>query len=480
MKTNTFDIAQQRLLSPFRLTVDKLQQLLSDMMAYQLDYADLYFEFSTEESYRLEEGIVKGSHYGIDRGVGIRVLKGEQCGFAYSDDLDWEAIVKASQAANSITSMEDKQSILIPKRIDGLKLYDTINPITLYTEKDKVALLKIVDQEARKQDARITQVVVHFSTSYQVILIISTDGTLSSDVRPLMSLQVNVIAEDSQHRELASCGGGGRANFDYDFVCQKGRWYAQEAARQALIGLKALPAPAGMMPVILGAGWPGVLLHESIGHGLESDFIRKKSSVFTNKFGMQVASSLCTVVDDGTLPGYRGSLNVDDEGTPAQRTVLIEDGILKNYMYDKLNARLMGVCSTGNARRESYQYVPIPRMTNTYMLAGQYTPEEMIASIDRGLYAVNFSGGQVDITSGQFVFSANESYYVEKGKIQYPVKGATLIGNGPEILKKVSMVGNQLQLDTGIGTCGKAGQSVPVGVGQPMIKIDELTVGGTV
>ncbi|MBN1684249.1 MAG: metalloprotease TldD [Gammaproteobacteria bacterium] len=480
MNDHIFNLAQEKLLAPAALTVDQLQNILGDMMQYQLDYADLYFEMSFLESWGLEEGMVKNGNYSVDRGVGIRAISGDKTGFAYSDDIDFSALTKASKAARAIASRGGKNQVFIPKRIAGLHLYETINPISLYSEQDKINLLQVMDREARKQDPRVSQVMVSLASSYQIMLVVATDGTLSADVRPLMRLNIHVIAEDTKNREMGSSGGGGRSDFDYEFICQKGRVYAQEAVRQALINLEAKPAPAGTMPVVLGEGWPGVLLHEAVGHGLESDFIRKKTSVFTGCIGKQVASPLCTVVDDGTLAGRRGSLNVDDEGSPSQCTVLIENGILNNYMFDKLNARMLGARTTANARRESYAHLPIPRMTNTYMLAGKHSPEEIIKSIDKGLYAVNFSGGQVDITSGQFVFSTSEAYYVEKGKIQYPVKGATLIGRGSEVLKKISMVGNQLELDTGVGICGKAGQSVPVGVGQPMLKVDELTVGGTV
>lgn len=479
-ETDNLSIALQTLLEPAGLSDQKLQNILGNVMGHAVDHADLYFQNSRHESWVLEDGLVKEGGYSIDYGVGVRAVSGEKTGFAYSDDILLPALEDAANAARSIALQGGKNRIQVFSRRELPQLlYPTDNPLTSISETDKIALLKKLDQTARKKDPRVKQVITSLSGSYDIVLIVGTDGTFSADVRPLVRLNVTVIVEDKGRREQSSSGGGGR--FDYRLFLDDNYAlsFAEEAVRKALVNLHAIPSPAGTMPVVLGPGWPGVLLHEAIGHGLEGDFNRKGSSAFTGRIGERVASSLCTIVDDGTLAGRRGSLNIDDEGTPTECTVLIENGILKGYMQDKMNARLMGAKPTGNGRRESYAHIPMPRMTNTYMLPGNQDPNEIIASVDKGIYAVNFGGGQVDITSGKFVFDASEAYLIEKGKITHPIKGATLIGNGPDILTKVSMVGNDLQLDKGVGVCGKEGQSVPVGVGQPTLKIDAMTVGGT-
>jgi TldD protein len=479
-KTDNLNIALHTLLDPAGLSDQNLEKILGNVMGNAVDYADLYFQNSRHESWVLEDGLIKEGGYGIDYGVGVRAVAGEKTGFAYSDDILLPSLEEAANAARSIALQggQNRVQVWSQKPVSTL-LYPGDNPLTSISETAKISLLKKLDQEARKKDARVKQVITSLSGSYDVVLIVASDGTFSADVRPLVRLNVTVIVEDNGRREQASSGGGGR--FDYRLFLDDNYSlaFAEEAVRKALVNLEAIPAPAGLMPVVLGPGWPGVLLHEAIGHGLEGDFNRKGSSAFTGRIGERVASPLCTIVDDGTLAGRRGSLNIDDEGTPTECTVLIENGILKGYMQDKMNARLMGSKPTGNGRRESYAHIPMPRMTNTYMLAGKHDPDEIIASVDRGIYAVNFGGGQVDITSGKFVFDASEAYLIEKGKITRPVKGATLIGNGPDILTQVSMVGNDLQLDKGVGVCGKEGQSVPVGVGQPTLKVDAMTVGGT-
>jgi len=474
------------ILTPSELTVNHLESVLNKALLPEVDFADLYFEQIYAESLALEDGKVKDAGYTIDKGVGLRVVSGEKTGYAYSDDINLKSLENSAIAAKSIVKQGSNKKISLTKNLRDHStniihsLYDSSNPLESISIADKKSLLEEVDKEARRYDSKIKKVEVSLSGSYKVVLIVNSLGMLVPDIRPLVRFGVTVIAEDSKgHKESGSAGGGGRFGY-LDFT--KDNWHleqAREAARVAILNLESKPAPAGMMPVVLGPGWPGVLLHEAVGHGLEGDFNRKKSSVFHDKLGQKVASELCTVVDNGTLDLKRGSLNIDDEGVPTQNTVLIENGILKGYMQDRLNAKLMNTESTGNGRRESYAHVPMPRMTNTYMLPGKHKKDEIIKSISKGLYAVSFNGGQVDITSGQFVFVASEAYYVENGEIKYPVKGATLIGNGPEVLKKVSMVGDDLELDKGIGTCGKDGQSVPVCVGQPTIKIDELTVGGT-
>ncbi len=473
----------ERLLAANGLDQDILAQQLRQLMNHQIEFGDLYFQSGVHESWILEDGIVKDGSYNIEQGVGVRAISGEKTGFAYSDELSLNALQQAVIAARGVAGSGGDGQIRIWQPASPQARYSAVDPLPGLTQAHKIALLEELDQFARSLDPRITQVMASLSGVYEEVLIAATDGTLVADVRPLVRLSVTVLAEQKNRRERGSSGGGGRCGYDYFFEVEHGesraRGYVREAVRQALVNLEAIDAPAGMMPVVLGAGWPGVLLHEAVGHGLEGDFNRKGSSAFSGRIGQQVASRYCTIVDDGTLAGRRGSLSVDDEGTPTQHTVLIENGILKGYMQDKLNARLMGVASTGNGRRESYAALPMPRMTNTYMLPGDYDPQEIIASVKKGIYAPNFGGGQVDITSGKFVFSASEAYLIEDGKITAPIKGATLIGNGPEAMQQVSMVGNDLALDRGVGVCGKDGQSVPVGVGQPTLKLDEMTVGGT-
>lgn len=473
-----FDEATQALLTPANLDIGKLQGVLGNMMSHKIDYADLYFQYSRSESWGLEEGQVKSGNFSIDQGVGVRAVSGEKTAFAYSDDISLEALQKATIATKSIAALGNEQAAKSIIKAQSPQLYLPHDPIASLSADAKVKLLERLESYARKLDPRITQVTASIAGEYEVVMVARHDGVMAADVRPLVRVGINVIAESNGRREQGSAGGGGR--FDYSYFTDKVlHSYAQKAVHQALINLEARPAPAGSMTVVLGSGWPGILLHEAIGHGLEGDFNRKGSSAFSNMIGQQVAAKGITIVDDGTIENRRGSLTVDDEGNPTSKTVLIEDGILRGYIQDTLNARLMNMPITGNARRESYAHVPMPRMTNTYMLNGNMPPEEIIKSVKKGLYAVNFGGGQVDITSGKFVFSAAEAYMIEDGKITYPVKGATLIGNGPEVLKRVSMIGNDMALDNGVGTCGKEGQSVPVGVGQPTLKIDGLTVGGT-
>lgn len=473
------DTANDILLTPTGLGVNDLQNVLDQMMGNSINRADLYFQTSRQESWVLEDGIVKEGNYNIEQGVGVRAISGEKTGFSYSDEIVLPALIQAADAAKSIARAGKQNQVQAWKKDSNHQLYLPIDPLDSLTTDEKIDLLKQVDAEARKQDPRIKQVIASLVGVHEVILVASSDGTLNADVRPLVRMNVTVIAEDGGVREQSGSGGGGRVGYDYFTQDDRALGYAREAVRQALVNLKAVEAPAGAMPVVLGPGWPGVLLHEAIGHGLEGDFNRKGSSAFSGRIGERVASPLCTIVDDGTLDARRGSLNIDDEGTTTQQTMLIENGILKGYMQDKMNAELMGTQSTGNGRRESYAHLPMPRMTNTYMLAGEHDPQEIIESVEKGIYAVNFGGGQVDITSGKFVFSASEAYLIENGKVTRPIKGATLIGNGPEVLKQVSMVGDDLKLDAGVGVCGKEGQSVPVGVGQPTLKIDNLTVGGT-
>ncbi|MET0086324.1 MAG: metalloprotease TldD [Sedimenticola sp.] len=477
--SDPLDIAQATLLDPVSLKPQHLDQAMDQLLANQVDAADLYFQTGRLESWVLEEGIIREGSYNIEQGVGVRAISGEKTGFAYSDEIELPALLEAARTARAIARSGQQGQIRITQQPTRQRLYEPISPLDTLSEEEKVSLLRRLDQEARGQDPRVQQVTASLVAAHDVVLVASSDGTLSGDVRPLVRCNVHVIVEESGRREQGSSGGGARQAFQFFLDEERALGYAREAVRQALVNLEAQPAPAGTMPVVLGSGWPGVLLHEAVGHGLEGDFNRKGTSAFSGRIGEKVAAAGCTVVDDGTLAGRRGSLNIDDEGTPTQQTVLIEDGILKGYMQDKHNARLMGTSSTGNGRRESYAHLPMPRMTNTYMLAGDKDPEEIVASVQNGLYAVNFGGGQVDITSGKFVFSASEAYLIENGKITHPVKGATLIGNGPDVLTKVSMIGNDLELDSGVGTCGKEGQSVPVGVGQPTLKVDELTVGGT-
>lgn len=473
------DTANEILLAPTGLAVNDLENVLDQIMGHSINRADLYFQTSRHESWVLEDGIVKEGSYNIEQGVGVRAISGEKTGFAYSDEIVLPALSQAADAAKTIARAGQQNQIQAWKKHDAHELYLPVDPLHTLTAEEKIDLLRQLDAEARKQDPKIKQVIASLVGVHEVVLVAASDGTLNADVRPLVRMNVTVIAEDGDKREQASSGGGGRFGYEYFIENDRALGFAREAVRMALVNLKAVDAPAGAMPVVLGSGWPGVLLHEAVGHGLEGDFNRKGSSAFSGRIGERVASSLCTVVDDGTMEHRRGSLNMDDEGTKTQHTVLIENGILKGYMQDKMNAELMGEVSTGNGRRESYAHLPMPRMTNTYMLAGEHDPQEIIESVDKGIYAVNFGGGQVDITSGKFVFSTSEAYLIENGKVTRPVKGATLIGNGPEVLTRVSMVGNDLNLDTGVGVCGKDGQSVPVGVGQPTLKIDSITVGGT-
>jgi TldD protein len=479
MTTSNLDIARQRLLTPAGIDEHDLDRVFGSLLGHAVDSGDLYFQSTRYESWVLEDSIVKEGTHSIEQGAGVRAISGDKTGFAYSDEILMPALLDASQAARAIARQGSEGKLQAWHRGAGNSLYPALDPLDQMSADEKVALLKLVDTEARRQDPRVKEVVVSLAGVHEVMMVAVSDGTLSADVRPLIRFNVSVIVEQDGRREQGSAGGGGRTDYGFFIEQERALGYAREAVRQALVNLDAVATPAGTMPVVLGPGWPGILLHEAIGHGLEGDFNRKGTSAFAGRLGEKVASPLCTVVDDGTIAGRRGSLNVDDEGIPTQKTVLIENGILKGYMQDRMNAGLMGVAPTGNGRRESYAHLPMPRMTNTCMLAGESDPEEIIKSVDKGLYAVNFGGGQVDITSGRFVFTASEAYLVERGKITRPVKGATLIGNGPEVLKHVSMVGNDLQLDSGVGTCGKEGQSVPVGVGQPTLLIDELTVGGT-
>ncbi len=478
MADSNLDIARQRLLGPAGIGEDDLHTVFGRLLGRAVDGGDLYFQSTRFESWVLEDGIVKEGSHSIEQGAGVRAIAGDKTGFAYSDEIAMPALLQASGAARAIAGRGDSGGLQAWHRHSPAALYPATDPLELMSADDKIALLRALDREARAQDPRVTEVVASLAGVHEVVLVAVSDGTLAADVRPLVRCNVTVIVEQNGRREQGSSGGGGRSDYSF-FLNDRAAGYAREAVRQALVNLEAVAAPAGTMPVILGPGWPGILLHEAIGHGLEGDFNRKGTSAFSGRVGQQVASKLCTVVDDGTIAGRRGSLTIDDEGTPAQNTVLIENGILRGYMQDRMNAGLMGVAPTGNGRRESYAHLPMPRMTNTYMLAGESEPEEIIRSVRKGLYAVNFGGGQVDITSGKFVFSASEAYLIEDGKVTRPVKGATLIGNGPDVLKHVSMVGNDLALDSGVGTCGKEGQSVPVGVGQPTLLIDKLTVGGT-
>lgn len=466
------------------LQLDDLQNYLNTIHQHNIDFSDLYFQGSRHESWVLEDGIIKDGSFHIEQGVGVRAITGEKTGFAYADEITPAALNSAAIAARGIAQAGQQGKVQAWKRQTPHTLYDSADPIASMVQDKKIALLREADAYIRSLDERITQVVVSLSGVHEEILVAASDGTLAADIRPLVRFNCSVIIEDNGKRERGSAGGGGR--HDYQILMDNDDdglpmcfAFAKEAVRQAQVALIAVDAPAGQMPVVLGNGWPGVLLHEAVGHGLEGDFNRKGSSAFSGKVGQQVASKLITVVDDGTLTNRRGSMNIDDEGTPTNKTVLIEDGILKGYMQDKLNASLMGVKPTGNGRRESYAHLPMPRMTNTYMLAGESNPQDIIASVKKGIYAPNFAGGQVDITSGKFVFSASEAYLIEDGKITQPVKGATLIGNGPESMHQISMVGNDLALDKGVGVCGKDGQSVPVGVGQPSLKLDLMTVGGT-
>ncbi|TMI12099.1 MAG: metalloprotease TldD [Betaproteobacteria bacterium] len=472
------ETAKSTLLAPFELESGKLERVFGTLAARKVDYADLYFQHSRFEGWSLEEGIVKSGSFNIEQGVGVRAISGERTAFAYSDEISFNALQDAARATRAIAAAGQSRRIKSNQGSLPVPLYRAIDPTASLDSADKVALLEKLERKCRALDPRVTQVMASLGGEYEVVLIARADGSIAADVRPLVRLSVQVIAEQNGRRETGSAGGGGRGDYSH-FTEARLDEYARHAVSQALTNLEARPAPAGTMTVVLGPGWPGVLLHEAVGHGLEGDFNRKGSSAFAGRMGQRVAAPGVTVVDDGTLPGRRGSLTVDDEGNPTQRTVLIEDGVLRGYMQDSLNARLMKMPLTGNARRESFAHVTLPRMTNTYMLAGSHDPREIIASVRKGLYATNFGGGQVDITNGKFVFSAAEAYLIEDGKVTHPVKGATLIGNGPDALTRISMIGNDLALDSGIGTCGKEGQSVPVGVGQPTLKIEGLTVGGT-
>ncbi|WP_330115021.1 metalloprotease TldD [Pseudomonas sp. JS3066] len=469
----------EHLLAPGDLSIEQLPEILGELAGPGIDAADLYFQGQISESWVLEDGIVKEGSFHLDQGVGVRAQSGEKTGFAYSNAITADALRQAARAARSISRAGQAGRVQAFASPQITRLYDSSSPLDVISRAEKVELLKQVDVATRALDPRIKQVTVSMAGVWERILIAASDGSLGADIRPLVRFNVSVIVEQNGRRERGGHGGGGRTDYRYFLQEDRAMGYAREALRQALVNLEAIPAPAGTLPVVMGAGWSGVLLHEAVGHGLEGDFNRKGSSAYSSRIGEKVASSLCTIVDDGTLAYRRGSLSVDDEGTPTQCTTLIENGVLKGYMQDKLNARLMKVARTGNGRRESYAHLPMPRMTNTYMLAGKSDPQEIIESVERGIYCANLGGGQVDITSGKFVFSTSEAYLIENGKITAPVKGATLIGNGPEAMSRVSMVGNDLALDSGVGTCGKDGQSVPVGVGQPTLKIDAITVGGT-
>jgi TldD protein len=475
---NHFDTAESCLLTPFNLGTRQLEAVFGTLHGHRLDYADLYFQYARSEAWSLEEGIVKSGSFNIEQGVGVRAISGEKTAFAYSDEISLPALTSAAKATRAIAAQgAGKPAAMLGSPVLPA-LYAAADPLASLSDTEKVKLLERLEGFARAADSRVAEVMAHLAGTFEVVLVARSDGRLVADVRPLVRVSVTVIMLDGGRREQGSSGGGGRFDYAY-FTDAVLRDYARQAVHQASVNLSARAAPAGSMTVVLGSGWPGILLHEAIGHGLEGDFNRKGSSAFAGRIGERVAAPGVTVVDDGTIPDRRGSLSVDDEGNPTQRTVLIEDGILVGYLQDSLNARLMGVPVTGNGRRESYAHLPLPRMTNTYMLNGGRDPQEIIASVKKGLYAANFGGGQVDITSGKFVFSAAEAYMIENGKITYPVKGATLIGNGPDALTRVAMIGNDMALDPGVGTCGKEGQSVPVGVGQPTLRIDGLTVGGT-
>ncbi|WP_416760989.1 metalloprotease TldD [Morganella morganii] len=479
----SFSTVSNHLLTAHDLDEQDLFSVLTQLADRHIDYGDLYFQSSFHEAWVLEDKIIKNGSYNIDQGVGIRAVSGEKTGFAYADQISLTALQQSASAARSIVREQGNGKVQSLHRVNNTALYAALDPLRAMPREEKIALLHRLDRVARAEDPRVQEVNASLTGVYEEVLVAATDGTLATDIRPLVRLSVSVLVEEDGKREHGGSGGGGRFGYEYFLGTEDGEiradHFAREAVRMALVNLSAVAAPAGSMPVVLGAGWPGVLLHEAVGHGLEGDFNRRGASVFSGKIGQQVTSSLCTIVDDGTIGDRRGSLAIDDEGVPGQYNVLIENGILKGYMLDKLNARLMGVDPTGNGRRESYAHLPMPRMTNTYMLAGETSPEEIIASVKNGLYAPNFGGGQVDITSGKFVFSTSEAYLIENGKITRPVKGATLIGSGIEAMQQVSMVGNDLKLDKGVGVCGKEGQSVPVGVGQPTLKLDSITVGGT-
>lgn len=477
--SKSLETAKSHLLDNSGLDTQDIQKTLDQLMAHDIDHADLYFESSRAESWALEDGIVKEGSHNIDQGVGVRAVSGDKTGFAYSDEIVLPALSNAATAARAIARGGGEGKLQAWKQQTQSSLYQAIDPLTSISTNQKIELLKKIDQRTRQKDHRVKQVMVSLIGLHNTILIAASDGTFAGDIRPLVRLNINVIVEENGRFEKGGSGGGGRFAYEYFLNEELTDTYINEAVQQALINLEAVDAPAGTTTVVLGSGWPGILLHEAIGHGLEGDFNRKKTSAFSGRIGQRVATPEVTIVDDGTITDRRGSLNIDDEGTKTESTTLIERGILKNYMQDKQNAKLMGMKPTGNGRRESYAHLPMPRMTNTYMLAGEEPPEDIIKSVNKGIYAVQFGGGQVDITNGKFVFSASQAYLIENGKITQPVKGATIIGNGPDVLTRVSMVGNDMALDSGIGTCGKDGQSVPVGVGQPTMRIDDLTVGGT-
>ncbi|QOJ30689.1 MAG: metalloprotease TldD [Gammaproteobacteria bacterium] len=477
---NAVELARHSLLAPAGLDDRDLDRALRSLLRGGVDAADLYFQASRHEAWSLEDGIVKEGSHSIEQGVGVRALSGDKTGFAYSDEIVVPALMQAADAASAIARAGQHGTLQAWAVQAGRELYAPLDPLASLADDDKVALLQRVDQATRAIDPRVKQVMASLVAVHEVVMVCGSDGVLAADLRPLVRMNVSVLVEENGRREQGYTGGGGRVGFQHFLDEDRAIAYGREAVRQALVALEAVPAPAGEMVVVLGPGWPGILLHEAIGHGLEGDFNRKGTSAFSRRLGEKVASDLCTIVDDGTLPGRRGSLNVDDEGTLTQCTTLIENGRLAGYMQDKLNARLMGMAPTGNGRRQSFAHLPMPRMTNTYMLPGPHAPEEIIASVDKGIYARNFGGGQVDITSGKFVFSASEAYLIEKGRLGAPIRDATLVGDGPSVLRQVSMVGNDLRLDEGVGTCGKDGQSVPVGVGQPTLRIDGMTVGGTV
>jgi len=465
----------------YEISLSSLEEITGDYLTKNIDYSDIYFEYTIHESISLEEGLVKTASRNISQGVGVRAICGEKTGYAYSEDISIEQIRLASKAASYIASQggESRKVHLEIIRNPSLNLYPLKTPPVDISPEEKIKLLEEIDKTGRAFDSRIKNVLASFSSEYRIILIVNSEGVVTGDIQPLCRLSITCIAEEGGNRQIGSYGGGGRVEFSYLLENDRFIEFTRKAAQQALINLEAIDAPAGMMDVVLGPGWPGILLHEAVGHGLEADFNRKRTSAFTDRIGEKVASELCTVIDDGTIPYRRGSINIDDEGTESHRTILIEKGILKGYLQDRLNARLMGMPLTGNGRRESYAHIPIPRMTNIFMPGGDATKEDIIRSVKKGLYAVAFGGGQVDITNGKFVFTTSEAYLIEDGRITAPVRGATLIGNGPEILTRVTMVGNDLELDAGVGTCGKDGQSVPVGVGLPTIKIEGITVGGT-
>lgn len=470
---------EKQLLQAKGMSLSDIEHSIGTLLGREIDYGEVFIQSTRGESFGLEDGIVKDGSFGVEAGIGVRALAGEKTGFAYSEDIRLDGLQEAAKAAQSIAAAGAPRKLPSFRAGGYPSLYAAIDPISSLSDEEKVSLLQRVDQVARAQDPRVQEVNVRISGNHETMLVMASDGTLAADIRPLVRFDVSVIVEHNGRRERGNAGGGGRRSLD---SLAEGEWtdnLAKEAVRMALVNLEAVDAPAGPMPVVLGPGWPGVLLHEAVGHGLEGDFNRKGSSAFSNRVGEQVASPLCTVVDDGTLEARRGSLSVDDEGTQTQMTTLIENGVLKGYMQDKLNARLMNVAATGNGRRQSYAHVPMPRMTNTYMLPGQDMPEDIIRSVKNGIYAVNFGGGSVDITSGRFVFSATEAYRIEDGQVTAPIRGATLVGSGPEVMNRISMVGNDLDLDGGVGVCGKDGQSVPVGVGQPTLKVDEIVVGGT-